>query len=347
MFIATIDNAAQQALTNALITTTNLMTTVTPLLEMIKGDDIRITPSVACKSDVGNASRFNDLMGTLNLNKMDTVDTNVTNKQCCYGKFDFVWTDKIESDSYDVVENYLRSCGISSKVIGGGNDLPNGLLYDVKIHALRPRMKTQQELRANILNQSYANLNVRFQLSGRSDIFVYRKNSTILNRLQCNYCIEIKTVAGMNGGLEAQSIREATLELIGLNVDNPNISPAVILTNLVGKHYVLYITLGDNPEISLNYNLHVHKFETFPKAVWWVEKKLARGNHTVDFGRKPTPRESFEGYVARIREEEDHEEDVDDRDYGNVSLKEPMDVDDLVEVESTNVLSDNTNDVNK
>jgi hypothetical protein len=313
----------QKALTSEMIQKQEALSSeVKPILASVKTLDHRITPSEGCKSNYLNT--FTELVSTLTLPVVNlSMIVDIIVDDCRYPEFKWAWKGKTEKDSYEPVVNYLHGIDIDCQCIASGNGLPNGLLYEIDIYSLRSRSKTVEEINAGSYNQSYTDLSKKFTLSGRSDIFVYRKKPRLLYRHHCEYCIEIKTVDEMSqDALVLSSLREACLQLIGLNVDNPYKSPAVVLTNLVGKNYVLYLTIGDNPEESLCYNLHVHRFDKFINAIWWVGGNLVgRASCTSDLGRAPSLRNSIV--------ELDADDEAQGVHFDNVQLTEVMDVDAL------------------
>ena len=137
-----------------------------------------------------------------------------------------------------------------------------------------------------------------------------------LSRATTRYCIEVKTVEGMKDS--KLCFREAFLQLIGLNAYNPYKSPAVILTNLVNLHYVLYLTLESNVVGDpLKYKLNIHHFSAFAHALWFAEVHLGdREPCCMDLFREATPEAT-----ARLQREEtsDGAEEGDDH-YDNVVL---------------------------
>jgi hypothetical protein len=210
---------------------------------------------------------------------------------CELSTFQWNWGEYDEPDSYQNILLYLASNGISVHVIGNGETLPDQLLYKVDVYSLRPRSKLHNEE----YNKSYDNLIKKFTVSGRSDLIRLRENlPSKIHRLNTEYVIEVKTVKNMKGeALTKEALRESCIELVGLNIDNPYISPAVILTNLSGKNYVLYITLNDNHQEVLAYTLNVKSFDKFVSAIWYAEKNLVgRNGCTQDFGRAPSVRNS-------------------------------------------------------
>jgi len=90
------------------------------------------------------------------------------------------------------------------------------------------------------------------------------------------------------------------------------------------------LTICENPQEVLSYNLRVIRFDEFHKSVWWVQNNLmGRCSCTSDFGRAPSLRNSIA--VMRENEEEEAERTV----FDNVQVREAMDVDDLEGIEQS------------
>ena len=299
--------------------TTAMNNSFKPILLAIKTVNRKLTPSVACKSEY--AVDFSELMSILTISTLNDLSitepfVECNTSTCEYPAFIWEWNERNEKESYDYVLKYLLSIGMNAKCIANGENLTFGNLYDVEIYNLRPRCKYPDE----VANLSYSTLNKMFTLSGRSDIIVMKRLNPCLNRMHCEFVIEIKTVLSMQSrGNVQMALREACLQLIGLNVDNPVKSPAVILTNLVGKNYVLYLDICDNPDIELAYSVKVLRFKLFRIALWYVENNLAnRSSCTGDFGRRPSITNSIDVDIEAVTVE-----------FDNVCLRETMDVDQL------------------
>ena len=193
---------------------------------------------------------------------------------CTYEAFTFNWkagsTGLPENASYGLLVEYVeKSTKAKAKDISAGQDLTKGLFYDVNLHTLRPRVG----VRSNELRVDHSEPKIFFHLSGRSDVVVWDARHDKPGRTMTRYCIEVKTVEGM--GDKNKCLREAFLQLIGLNAYNPYKSPAVILTNLVKLHYVLYLTLESNEDgVPLKYKLNIHLFSAFAHALWFAEVHL-------------------------------------------------------------------------
>lgn len=122
-----------------------------------------------------------------------------------------------------------------------------------------------------------------FLLRGRSDLVVLRKNETVMIPESVEFAVEIKPKYDLDDQhLFECAFREAVLLVIGLNAGNCQCSPAVVLTDLVEKHYVLYI---ERRRISpLKYSLEVESFTTLSHACQRASFLGLRIGVTGDFG---------------------------------------------------------------
>lgn len=128
---------------------------------------------------------------------------------------------------------------------------PNCVLFDVDIY----------NMRLSVLSLGSAELRIpgvepklRFRLSGRSDLVVLQPGRENVSRLNLRYAIVVKVNLGFNVN---ESLREAYLQLVGLNADNNNSSPPVLLSDLNDIHFVLYLELKDSS--NSHYFLRIEK----------------------------------------------------------------------------------------
>jgi hypothetical protein len=173
-------------------------------------------------------------------------------------KFQFAWEGD-ESSSYEELDKYLREQGLFSVIVANGNGLSDKCLFSLNL----------SELRNDIFNK--AALPLRFKLRGTTDIVVLDSSDPVLNRKSAKFAIEVKTVEGMKD--DNICLREAFLQLVGLNADNSRSSPSVILTSLVKKHYVLFFeskTVNDR----IKYDLKIYKFKVFEQALGYAKTHL-------------------------------------------------------------------------
>ena len=287
-----------------------------------------ITPSSDCKSSPDCRQRFTKIMETMSLGATSKLDVprfvqsapEGCTLGCVYKNFSFDWKDStlLEKESYaPLVEYIIEWTKANAKDISTGKDLPAGFFYEVEIHTLRPRVGVKSnELRLDHLEPTFL-----LHLHGRSDVVVWDTQYKLPGRTTTRYCIEVKTMEGMKN--KDMCLREAFLQLIGLNAYNDNKSPAVILTNLNKVHFVLYLALESNIDgVLLQYNLIIHKFSEFAHALWFAEKHLGdRSPCCKDLFRAATPESTGRLQQQEQTSENAEESDDDGRDhYGNVAL---------------------------
>ncbi len=174
--------------------------------------------------------------------------------------------------------DFLRGKNIAVTIIGNGQGLPDGLLYDSKIYTLKPNSKVPSaELKLQSKQPS-----LRYVIRGRTDILVKYDDNEAAGHRNNKYLIELKTPHDFK---EESALREAVLQLIGVNAGNYHHSPCVILSNLASKHYVLYIDLKGDPKIRLCFELVVRRMETFDQAINLCEELSSRESVTMHFCR--------------------------------------------------------------
>jgi len=131
----------------------------------------------------------------------------------------------------------------------------------------------------------------KYIIQGRTDFVVKKNSAEPLGKSNNRYYIEVK---GVEDFVEEDSLREATLQVIGGNASNSFHSPSVVLTNLAKTHYVLYITLVGDSTVELRFKLNVTKMPTFGAAIAFVEELTSEMKTvTLHLGRKPTPPSSI------------------------------------------------------
>ena len=279
-----------------------------PLLELGKAIDITLVPSSDCKTDDVHKKKFGTLMNCLGLEpKPKSIIETVSIQGHGYERLSFNWSGKDEDGAYEPLQSYLENNGIHSIIIGSGTGLPQGLLYNVDIYSL----KKNSVISSAELRKTNEEPRLVFKLKGRTDLIVMREANSVICNANVKYYIEIKTVKTM----KEESLREAVLQLIGGNVGALYHSPPVLLTNMVGIHYVLHIVQLGNAEVYLQFKLVVKKMETFMEALKFVEDHTANlRSVTRDFGRLPTPSASIadntEDFGNSILHDLDGEDDL-------------------------------------
>lgn len=113
--------------------------------------------------------------------------------------------------------------------------------------------------------------------SQRSCRFEGRQQWWLHTVTHVKFVVEIKTV---NGYRQSQSgcIREAQLQLIGLNAFNTNNSPPVVLSNLAKTHQVLW-----------NYSIRVVNCSSFAAAIHYANTLSKRQCMSQHFSRPSSP----------------------------------------------------------
>jgi len=265
--------------------------------------DFHITPSSACKS---NNIKFLNIIEMLHMNRNQNLLTIAVAGPIYESvhRFDFHWTSTIEATGYPAVENYLQLLNLQTSIVADGEKLANGLLYDLYIYSLRRRDGLTCRPRC------------RYHLTGLTDIIVVEDE--VISRSTTKFAVEVKPVLQMTGEAKInQALREAFIQLVGLNADNDDHSPPVVLTNLVGQHFVLYFDLGNG-----RYKLKIRKFDRFEFAIHYVVSTLMdRPSVTADLFRGPTPGTTPPDRSPEKRDDDDDDDD-DDFDMNGLSLTE-------------------------
>ena len=246
--------------------------------------DCDITPSEACKTN--KTSLYNEVLAALGLEQRNAEDCTYNNS--FFAPFIFPWTGVVhERESYASVKAYLAKHSVSSHITGDGLKCQNGYLFSKEIYSIRPYAGAHSaELDPNVIPV------LKYNIHGTPDLIAVTESANPTYYLSHNalYAFEIKTVSAMStSDGEAAALREGVLNLIGMNVNNSFASPAIIVSNLNGKNFVLCICMtAENP---LAYCIEIKKFSKFSNAVAYVENVVldsVRGiRHccTRDFGR--------------------------------------------------------------
>ena len=275
---------------------------------------VNLTPSRTCRSDGSGKKDFLELMSTLDLEctrKLADLISAVepVGTPCSFNPFTFQWGTRPESQGYVPLKEYLEASGFQRVyVIANGEGLNDKLLFnEVDVFTLRPCSGQP----ANIWKKHERVPIKRFSISGRSDVVVVDEKCLhrYYGREHVLFVLEVKTIDGFSD--DSLCLREAALQLIGLNVANIYVSPPVVLTNLNGKHYVLYIDRGADHETCLKFTMKIHKFTLLAEALHYVREYLIpRSCVTKDFGRGLTPDTSVKSNLPSIAEDDDDEDDL-------------------------------------
>lgn len=249
------------------------------------------TPSSACKTE--NVGEFVRVFSSLNLAYSPSL-TKVVEPWEMEGsdpKFEFRWTatqdSVLENTSYEPLCKYLRDDrGLFAFDVSEGGNCFNKNLYDSEVYTLRPTIDSHGE----DLRKSGVPLVFIEQIRGRTDIVIVSARAADQHTLHKSHvlvAIEVKTVAGFSK--DDACLREAATQLIGLNAENVETSPCVLLTNLYRKHYVLFLALEGDPHAKLVFKLHIKRCQSFEAALDLSLSLSERRPISVNFGRRPTP----------------------------------------------------------
>ena len=127
---------------------------------------------------------------------------------------------------------------------------------------------------------------LRHRVQGRSDLAVLRADNggDYILRHMVKFVVEIKTEHGYQQS-QTGCMREAQLQLIGLNAFNTNNSPPVVLSNLAKNHQVLYLDKDEH----WNYFIRVVNCSSFAAAIHYANILSERTCMSPHFSRPSTP----------------------------------------------------------
>jgi hypothetical protein len=270
----------------------------------VKVTNCKLTPSSDCESSA--EIPYTNLMEVLGLTRvMNVLHFTVvgeTTSACLLPIFPkFSWGDLTEASGYPALIDYLRKAGLHPRDVSNGQSLPHGHLFNTDIHSLRPL----SGVTSGVLRKSNLEPKLKYNISGTSDIICLDDTQSNISRGECLLCIEVKRVQDMEGDAAVnKALREGVLQLIGLNAGNPYKSPPVIVTNLSGKHYVLFIS-KQNGEDKVKFDLNVQRFNSLSQALFRAQHLTTRGCITQLFGSAPTPPHSSDGSIGNNDDDED------------------------------------------
>jgi hypothetical protein len=254
----------------------------------VKVTSLNLTPSNDCESSA--ESSYTQLMETLQIartmNLLSVVDTAEDDARCSLSPFTFLWNNQMEDTAYNPILEYLNvNVGEHAANISHGQRLPHGHFFTTGVYTLR----TKAGVNSATLRQTNDEPKLKFNIAGTSDIAVLCSKTSNLSRTKCRYCIEVKRVQDMSGdALTNKALREGVLQLIGLNVQNVYVSPAVIVTNLNGKHFLLSIS-KDEEECYISFRLNIRRYSSFAQVVFHAQLHSDEPCVTQLFGSPPTP----------------------------------------------------------
>jgi hypothetical protein len=166
-------------------------------------------------------------------------------------------TEKSEEESYAPLVQHISDLGLVCVNIANGQRLgKNQLLFNTKIFTLRRK--------GSMMEHGQTVTYIR-RIKGRTDLVVL--DSAVPGDIMINHvhvAIEVKTQSAMTSSTSG-CLREAVVQLIGLNADNNIRSPAVLLTNLLKTHKVVYLVkVTESP---LKYELRLRNCLSFNAAL--------------------------------------------------------------------------------
>jgi hypothetical protein len=273
----------------------------------VRVESLILKLSEACKSNSESISTFNRLLECLHLEYTHDLTLVAVNGEvsfdCPWPNHTYNWTaarrsetatsqvevDKaddvnVEKASYQPLVDYLNTVAqLTACQVSNGASLPNRLLFDTYVYTL----KTDVRRRSKVLRLTGDEPRCKFHLLGRTDVVVLIPGSVSISRQTVCVAVEVKP----EGFHVNEGLREAFLQLIGLNVANEIRSSSVILTNLAQTHFVLYLECDQsiNP---LRFKLVVKKYTAFNQALWMAMSLKNRPCITKHFGAAPTPESS-------------------------------------------------------
>jgi hypothetical protein len=278
--------------------------------ELMPTSDFVITPSEACKTKADNTYRDlmealklpvrNDLKNIAKAMKQEDViyDTSVSNILFDWNQLAADGKAIKEPASYPHVVAYLKKeFSIDAFNVDSGKGLMNSQLFDVKIYTLRSATdKVIAQLRG-----TYSERMLKYCLRGHPDVVILNDAN---GGISCgNLCcsIEIKPSAEFNTPSTINAgLREGNLQLIGTNASNVYSSPSVLVTDLQKNNFLMYLTIADNAEIALKFDLEILSFTQFNYAIQYVKfhvrKPISR------FFASSSPKVSPTGSAAKADE---------------------------------------------
>lgn len=282
----------------------------------VRVESLIVKPSEACKSNSESIAIFNRLLECLHLEYSSDLtlvaEDGEVSGACTWSNHTHNWTAarrseavtsqvevakvddvKVEKASYQSLVDYLNNVAqLTAHEVPNGTSLPNGLLFDMFVYTL----KTDIRLRSKVLRLTGDEPRSKFHLLGRTDVVVLVPGSVAISRQTVCVAVEVKP-EGFN---VKEGLREAFLQLIGLNVANEIRSSSVILTDLAQTHFVLYLDCVD--PIKRSFKLVVKIYTAFNQALWMAMSLKDLPCITKHFGAAPTPETSDAENEAEVGE---------------------------------------------
>jgi hypothetical protein len=185
----------------------------------------------------------------------------------------------LERQSYEPVCNFLNRLCLFAENVSDGQNCVEGLLFNNDIFS--QRKENPHTVRGQKVYHHH-------RVVGRTDIVVLKgeRRGTILRHM-VKFAIELKTVEGYRQS-STGCLREAQLQLIGLNAFNTHSSPPVLLSNLAQTHQVVYLA----KDADWNYDIVVQDCATFAAGVHFAKLKSDENSISEHFARPNTPEQA-------------------------------------------------------
>ena len=183
----------------------------------------------------------------------------------------------LERKSYQPILSFLRGLHFLCEDVSEGQFCVEKLLFSSDINTRR---------NDNPMTVRGQKVFLRHRVQGRTDIFVLNRDhhrGHILRNM-VKFAIEVKTVVDFSRSTSG-CMREAQLQLIGLNAFNTNNSPPVVLTNLAERHQVVYL----DRDQECWFLIKVQHCDSFAAAVHFANSKASRSCISHHFSRPTTP----------------------------------------------------------
>jgi hypothetical protein len=248
--------------------------------------EIDITPSEHCKSKAcGIFKKFTDALRLQPplLKALPLLDNTVSIKK------KLGWRQGLEETSvYPALAARLQALidgGVGAGhvvVTASGTDLLAGNLFDVNVYGVKPR-----DISSELLRATREEPKLCCRLHGRTDLVVSTTEGYLLGSTNTLLAVEVKVMQ-----LADEHMREAFLQLVGLNCSNSARSPPVILTNLDDRYILLYIAREQAGEVRLEYSVKFAQYPTLEEVFIAAVEVADRPCITTNFARMPTPTSS-------------------------------------------------------
>lgn len=186
--------------------------------------DVKITPTEGKKSK--NAQTFMDLIDMFGLGRKNIVervevyestDSDFIKESLLFD-FYYNWSNNhLEESCYLPFITHFKKLDIQLIDVHSGQDLPGGLVFDVKLYTL----KTNASVSSKVLKSSAQNPIHKFDLSGRTDVIRVKRIDRPIGHSNIKYFVECKRNADFSDKKDVEEcLKEGVLQLIGINASN-------------------------------------------------------------------------------------------------------------------------------